>query len=159
MRVFIFYLLSTYMNLQEQIQADIIVAMKAKENKKLTTLRGLTAAIKNAIIDHDGDFTNEDTEKIVARQVKQLKDAMKDFEAGGREDLVEQNKIEISVLETYLPEQMSDEELQEIVSQVIFETGASSPADMGKIMGKVMAKVQGKADGNKVKEAVLVLLK
>ncbi|MBT7928912.1 GatB/YqeY domain-containing protein [Candidatus Peregrinibacteria bacterium] len=147
------------MNLQEQIQADIIVAMKAKENKKLTTLRGLTAAIKNAIIDHDGDFTNEDTEKIVARQVKQLKDAMKDFEAGGREDLVEQNKIEISVLETYLPEQMSDEELQEIVSQVIFETGASSPADMGKIMGKVMAKVQGKADGNKVKEAVLVLLK
>jgi len=142
------------MTLQETIQQDIITAMKAKDADRLSTLRNLSAAIKNEIIDHKGDFTDTDVEKIVARQIKQLKDAITDFSAGGREDLVEQNEREIGVIEVYLPVQMSDDELGQIVADTIAETGMSTKADMGKLMGAVMAKVQGKADGNRVKDAV-----
>ncbi|PIR02940.1 MAG: hypothetical protein COV60_02975 [Candidatus Magasanikbacteria bacterium CG11_big_fil_rev_8_21_14_0_20_43_7] len=147
------------MSLQEQIQKDIIVAMKAKDAGTLSTLRNLSAAIKNAIIDHNGEFTDADTQGIVTRQVKQLKDAMKDFEAGGRADLVSQNRKEISVIEVYLPQQISDDELHAIVADTIAETEAHGPSDMGKVMGSLMGKVQGKADGNRVKSAVMAVLK
>lgn len=146
------------MNLQEQIQADMITAMKAKEADTVTTLRGLNAAIKNVMIDHDGEFTDADVEKVVARTVKQLNEANKDFASGGRDDLVEQNKKEIALLEKYLPEQMTDEELSKIVAETIEQTGMDTKADMGKLMGAVMGKVQGKADGNRVKNAVMAQL-
>ena len=146
------------MSLQEQIKADMITAMKAKEADKVTVYRNVTSAIKNKMIDHDGEFTDDDAQKVIATLVKQLKDANKDFASGGRDDLVEQNNAEIAILEAYLPEQMSDEELTAIVAEVISQTGASTKADMGKVMGAVMGKVQGKADGNRVKEAVMLQL-
>jgi uncharacterized protein YqeY len=142
------------MTLQETIQQDIITAMKAKDADTLSTLRNLSSAIKNEMIDHKGDFTDSDVEKIVARQIKQLKDAITDFSAGGRTDLVEQNEREIGIIKRYLPAQMADDELSRIVTETIAETGMNTKADMGKLMGAVMAKVQGKADGNRVKEAV-----
>ena len=146
------------MMLQEQIKADMITAMKAKNSDTVTTLRGLISAIKNAIIDHDGDFSDTDVEHVVVRMVKQLKDARNDFAAGGRDDLVEQNNTEIALLEVYLPTQMSDTDLDDIIAETIEQTGMNTKADMGKLMGAVMGKVQGKADGNRVKDAVMVQL-
>ncbi len=144
------------MSLQEQIKTDLITAMKARESDTVTTLRGLQAAIKNEMIDHKGDeFTDADTEKVVARLVKQLKDANKDFTSGGRQDLVDKNNTEIAILKVYLPEQMEDDELAAIVADTIAQTGMNTKADMGKLMGAVMGKVQGRAEGNRVKNAVM----
>lgn len=146
------------MLLQERIQKDTIVAMKARDTNTLSTLRNLSSEIKNAIIDHKGEFTDADTESIVIRQVKQLKDAIKYFEAGGRMDLVEQNIREIATLERYLPEQTQDEELHSIVAESISIIGAKSTADIGKVMAMVMGRVRGRADGNRVREVVVSLL-
>ncbi len=147
------------MTLQEQIKADMIVAMKAKEPEKVMVYRNINAAIKNKMIDHEGDeFTDEDGQKVIASLAKQLKDANKDFASGGRDDLVEQNNKEIAIMEVYLPEQMSDEELHKIVIETVAQAGTVTKTDMGKLMGAVMEKVQGKADGNRVKEAVLAQL-
>lgn len=146
------------MSLQAQIKADMITAMKARESDKVTVYRNVTSAIKNSMIDHTGEFTDADVQQVIATFVKQLKDANKDFASGGREDLVAQNNAEIAILEVYLPEQMSDDELNAVVADVIAETGASSTADMGRVMGAVMGKVAGKADGNRVKDAVMQTL-
>lgn len=142
----------------EQIQADMIVAMKAKDASRLAVLRNALSAIKNAQIDAQKPLTDAEIQGVVATMVKQLKDAMKDFDAGGRADLVEQNRQEIAVLEQYLPAQMSDDELLGIVEQVLADTGAKTPADIGRVMGSAMAAVAGKADGNRVKEMVMARL-
>ncbi len=147
------------MTLQEQIKADMITAMKAKESEKVTVYRNIAAAIQNKMIDHTGDqFTDGDVQKVVASLAKQLKDANKDFATGGRDDLVQQNNKEIAIMESYLPAQMSDEELNSIVAETVAAAGEVTKADMGKLMGAVMGKVQGKADGNRVKAAVMALL-
>jgi len=148
------------MTLQERVQADIITAMKAKDAPTLQTLRQLSAAIKNAIIDHTGEFTDEDVVAVVSRQVKQLKDAIKDFAAGGRDDLVKQNEKEIAVLEVYLPEQLSDEELTALVKESVAETGALSPSDMGKVMGAVMgksARSRGESSSRKITPLIRIM--
>ncbi len=146
------------MSLKETLLQDQIQAMKNKESDRLTTLRMVLAAIKNTEIDSKEELDDEKIQGIIATQVKQLKDALKDFETGGRSDLIEKTKTEISLLETYLPEQMSDEELKTIVSETLSQVGASSPADLGKVMGAVMGKVKGKADGNRVRSIAMELL-
>ena len=98
------------MSIKQNIQDAQKEAMKSKDSDKLSTLRQIWSAIKNAEIDSSGELSDEKVQEIIARQVKQLRDAMSDFEKGGREDLVEQNKKEIELLETYLPAQMSDED-------------------------------------------------
>lgn len=147
------------MTVQEQLKADLIVAMKAKESEKVTVYRNILSEIKNKMIDHsEEEFTDEDVQKVIASFAKKLHDANKDFLAGGRQDLVDQNNKEIAIMELYLPAQMSDDELQRIVAETIAETGMNTKADMGKLMGSVMGKVQGKADGNRVKDAVMAQL-
>ena len=136
--------------------------MKAKEEQKLSTLRLLSSAIKNQIIEKGADKESElddpDVVKIIKSQIKQLKDAMVDFEKAGRTELAEANKKEIELLGVYLPEEISEEELRKIVEQKVSELGEVTSNDFGKVMGVVMKEVGDRADGGMVKKVVQELL-
>lgn len=130
-------------------------ALKQKEEAKLATLRMLWAVIRNQEIEKGHkELTDEEVQKVVAMQIKQLKDAAVDFAKGNRQDLVEKSEAEIKVLQVYLPKQMTEAELKILVEKVIKDSGLSGMQATGKIMGLVMKEVKGQADGNRVKEAV-----
>ncbi|OGH83427.1 MAG: glutamyl-tRNA amidotransferase [Candidatus Magasanikbacteria bacterium RIFOXYC2_FULL_40_16] len=141
------------MTLRSEIQEKQYDAMKKGDAERLSIMRLLNSAIKNEEIELRRDLNDEEAQAVVGRQVKQLKDALKDFEAGGRKDLMDKTQKEIEILEEYLPEQMSDEKLEEIVGKII-EQMSAGPQDVGKVMGAVMKEVKGQADGNKVREIV-----
>lgn len=147
------------MPLKSIIEQDKNNALKEKNEAKLSTLRMLWSEIKNTEINKQHEISDEEVLEIIFRQVKQLKEAAKEFESGGRSDLAEKNEVEISVLKIYLPEQISDEELEKKVKEVIAETGSFSKQDFGKVMGMVMGKVKDQADGGRVKEIVGKMLK
>ena len=142
------------MSLREKIQQEQRQAMKAKDEQKLSVLRMIWASVRNAEIDKKSELNDEEVLKLISRQVKQSKDALKDFESGNRSDLINKTKKELEFLKSYLPEQMSDEELEKIVKSVIDSIENLSPSDIGTIMGSVMKEVKGQADGNRVKEFV-----
>mgnify|MGYP004005592091 CR=1 FL=1 len=144
------------MSLRQEIFSARDNAMKTKNTAALSTLRILCSEIKNAEIDKKSDLDDAEVQKIIARQVKQLKDAVKDFSAGGREDLVAQNMDEIALMKKYLPEELSDAAIQEYVDAVIADLG--DDVDMGRAMGAVMKRVAGKADGSRVRELVQKIL-
>ncbi|MBT4120523.1 MAG: GatB/YqeY domain-containing protein [Candidatus Magasanikbacteria bacterium] len=146
------------MSLRADITERQTEAQKSKDELRLSVLRMLWSEIKNIEIDKKKELDDKEIQQIVARQIKQLKDANKDFSSAGRDDLVSKNEAEIKILEEYLPEQMGDEELTKIIESVISETGANEPGDIGKVMGAVMKKAQGQADGNKVRELASHLL-
>jgi hypothetical protein len=151
------------MSLKAQIENDLSQALKNKEGR-LSVLRMLKSALQNAVIEKRAKVTApeggvvelEDKEilDIIRRQVKQTKDALNDFATGGRTDLAEQAKTELTVLEAYLPAGLPEAELIKVVDEAIAELQATGPGDMGKVMGLVMKKTAGTADGNKVKELV-----
>ncbi|MDQ0339633.1 uncharacterized protein YqeY [Caldalkalibacillus uzonensis] len=142
------------MSLAEQLNSDMKQAMKNKEKTRLSVIRMVKAALKNEEIKLGRALTDEDVLTVLSREMKQRKESLQEFEKAGRDDLVETLKEEISVLETYLPEQMSEDELRQLVSDTITEVGAVSKADMGKVMGAIMPKVKGKADGALVNRLV-----
>jgi len=142
------------MSLNKQIMEDMKQAMKDKNAEKLVMLRLLRSEIKNVEIDH-GEQDDAGVQKIVAKLLKQWNDAKSDYEKGGRDDLVKEAESKIVVLESYLPEQMSDDELKKIVKEVIDQSGQTQ---VGPIIGQVMKKVAGKADGGKVSQLVKELL-
>lgn len=146
------------MSLVAQLQQDQLQARKDKDQDRLSILQVVLADLKNEAINTGKELTDAEAESVIARQVKKLRDGLKDFESAGRSDLAEDAKQEIDVLETYLPEQLSDDELKNTVSEVISQVGATSPSDMGKIMGAVMSRVKGQADGNRVRAIVQELL-
>lgn len=133
-------------------------ALKNKNNATLSTLRLLKSAIKNKQIDLQHELSDEEILGVIRTQVKQLKDGLVSFISAGREDLSSQARAEITVLENYLPKQISDEELTEIVKKTLEETGAKTKQEMGKAIGAVMKSVQGRADGTRVKHLVESLL-
>lgn len=114
----------------------------------------INSALKNKQIDLGRELTDEDVLAVIKTMVKQGKDALADFQSAGRDDLIAKQKEEIEYLETFLPEQMSDEVLEGLVISAIRELEASEPSDMGKVMGLVMKNAQGRADGNRVREIV-----
>ena len=138
----------------KEIQADIITAMKAKDKVKRDTLRMVVSALKNLQIDLQRDLTEEDIETALGTEAKKRREAAKAFRDGDRIELAEGEEAELNVIEGYLPEQISDEELEAIVVEVIASSGARSKSDMGKVMGQVMPKVKRKCDGNRVRVAV-----
>lgn len=150
------------MSLQSKINQDITEALKAKDEAKLSTLRLLSAAMKNLAIEKglkkDAELEDADTVRVVKSQIKQLKDAMADFEKAGRDDLASQNKNEIGFLSEYLPEEMGEDELRKIVEQKIKELGEVNTKDFGKVMGVVMKEIGDRADGAMVKKLVQELL-
>lgn len=141
-----------------QIQDDMKQALKAGEKKRLGTLRMLLAAVKNETIEKRSELTEEDILTVIQREIKQRKNSIEEFKKGNRDDLVQETEAELSILEAYLPQQLSDEELTELVKQVAAEVNATSAKDMGKLMGKLMPQVKGKADGTRVQATVKKIL-
>ncbi|MHB8172801.1 MAG: GatB/YqeY domain-containing protein [Thermincolia bacterium] len=144
------------MSLKDQLVEDMKAAMKDKEAGKLrlSVIRMVRAAIKNAEIDKRKEFNDEEVIEVVAREVKQCRDAIEEYRKANREDIVEQFQEEIKVLLHYLPEQMSVEEITAIVHEIITRVGAKDQKDMGKVMGALMPKVKGRADGKMVNQIV-----
>jgi uncharacterized protein len=143
------------MSLLDRLNDDMKQAMKNKEKDKLSVLRMLKAALQNEAIKLGKSQLSEDEElTVLSRELKQRKDSLQEFENAGRADLVEKTKAEMEIVQLYMPKQLTEEELLEIVKQTIAEVGASSKADMGKVMGAIMPKVKGKADGSLVNKLV-----
>ncbi|MGN7783338.1 GatB/YqeY domain-containing protein [Niabella sp. 22666] len=148
------------MSLEQTINADIKTAMLAKDANALTSLRAVKAAILLAKTAEGakGELSTDDETKIVQKLVKQRKDSLEIFEQQNRADLAEKERQEIAVIEKYLPAQLSPEELKAALQQIIAETGASSPADMGKVMGAASKALSGKAEGKAISTMVKELL-
>jgi uncharacterized protein YqeY len=141
--------------LNDQILADLKAAMLAKDNLRRDTLRMLKAAIEYAKIEQKKEqLADADVLAVIKKQVKQRQDSIDGFEKGGRTDLADKEKAEMAVLKSYLPEELSPAQLEEIVAGVIAELGASTKADMGKVMKAAQAKVAGRADGRAVSQLV-----
>ncbi|MFA4954995.1 MAG: GatB/YqeY domain-containing protein [Patescibacteria group bacterium] len=145
------------MTLSQQIENDLKESMKAREEHRLSTLRMVRAAFKNKQIDLGHELTDEEAQAVMRTMLKQYKDALTDFTSAGRSDLAERQAEEIKLIETYLPQQMSEDELTKICQDAITELGAA-PSDLGKAMGVVMKKLAGRADGNKVREIMQKIL-
>lgn len=134
------------MNLVETLDKEIIEAMKAKDSVRLATLRGVKGAMKLQSIDHKKEINDELLIDVVSKEIKTRNESIKEFEKGGRQDLIDKTEEEIKVLSKYLPEQLSEEEIINIINQVFEEVNPSGIKDMGKVMGIVTPKVKGKAD-------------
>ncbi|RNA68862.1 GatB/YqeY domain-containing protein [Alteribacter keqinensis] len=143
------------MDLQKQLNEDMKQAMKNKEKQRLVVIRSVKSALQNEQIKQGKELTEDEALTVLGREMKQRKESLQEFEKANRDDLVAKIKAEMEVLETYLPEQLSDDELQKIVDETIVQVGASSKSDMGKVMGAIMPKVKGKADGNQVNRLVV----
>src|SRR5712671_1266328 len=138
------------MTLQERVDSDLKEAMRAKDTRKLGVLRMLKSALKYTAIAKSGaeaELTDAEAVQVIRKQVKQRQDSIESFEKGGRAELAAKEKEELAILQSYLPQGMSADEISKIVRETIAEVGASSKAQMGAVMKAVQAKVAGRADG------------
>ena len=134
------------MTLSEKIQKDLVVAMKSKDELRLSVLRGIKSAIQYKETEKIRTIDENESIQLLQTLVKQRKESITQFESGGRADLVAKEQAELVVLQAYLPAQMSEAEIDALIAEAVAATGASSIKDMGKVMGIVKAKAQGKAD-------------
>ena len=132
--------------LKDQLTSDQKAAMKAGDKPRLGTIRLIMAAIKQQEVDTRKDLTDDDVIAILTKMVKQRRDSVEQYTNAGRTDLAAQEDAEIAIIEHYLPEQLSAEEIAAIIDEVIAATGASGPQDMGKVMGQLKGKLAGRAD-------------
>jgi len=148
------------MSLEEKIMTDLKAAMLAKDEKSLRSLRAIKAAILNAKTAEGagGTLKEEDEIKLLQKLVKQRRDSLEIFTRQNRQDLAQKEKEEIEIIEKFLPKQLDGPELKEIIAGIIKESGASSPADMGKVMGLANKQLAGKADGKTISGIVKELL-
>jgi uncharacterized protein len=143
------------MSLQAQIVSDLTAAMKAKDAERLSALRMVKANLMNRQIEKGSELTDEEVTKALQTLVKQRRDSIEQYEKAGRNELAQKEQAEISVIETYLPQAASAEEIDSAIAAAVSETGASSMKDMRAVMKNAMAKLAGKsADGRLVSEAV-----
>ncbi len=140
--------------LKERIESDLKEAMKASDSLRVSTLRLIKSAIKNKEIDKGSSLGDDEVIQVLSSLVKQRRESVEMYQKAGRKDLAEKEEAEIKIIQSYMPEQLSDEEIREVIAEAIKETGATSMKDMGKVMKTVMAKVKGRADGKKVNEMV-----
>ena len=138
------------MTLKSQIQDDMKTSMKAGDKDRLKVVRLMLAAIKQIEVDERIELDDAAVLNVIGKMVKQRRDSISQFQDGGREDLANIELAEIAILEKYLPEQLSDSELDALISKAIKDSGAASVRDMGKVMGLVKAGAQGRADMGKV---------
>ena len=148
------------MSLEQKVMADLKTAMLAKDEKSLRSLRAIKAAILLAKTSEGagGEIKEEDEIKLLQKMIKQRKDSLEIYKTQHREDLAQKEEEEISVIEKFLPKQISADELKTILQKIIADTGASSPADMGKVMGIASKQLAGKADGKTISTTVKELL-
>jgi uncharacterized protein YqeY len=146
------------MSIQERIIANIKEAMKAKDKEKLLVLRSLKAKLMEKEIserkDGEAKLSDEQAVEVLMKAAKQRKESIDQFEEGGREDLAENEKKELALIEEYLPEMMDEEEVRKVVQEKIKALSASGPEHMGKVMGPLMGQLKGKADGSLVSKIV-----
>ena len=148
------------MELEKQIQADMVSAMKAKEAVRLASLRAIKAAILLAKTAEEatGEVSDQDIVKLIQKLVKQRKESAEQYNAAGRPELAENELAEAAYMEVYLPKQLSETELEAELSKIIAEVGASKPSDMGKVMGVATKRLAGLADGRAISATVKKLL-
>jgi len=142
------------MALMDQLNEDMKAAMKNKDKFKLSVIRMIRSAIKYAEIESKTALSDEQVLEVLTREAKQRRESLQEYEKAGRDDLVEKVKTELEIIQSYLPEQLSEEELRKVIQDVIREVGAAGKKDMGKVMGTVMPKVKGRADGKIINQIV-----
>jgi len=142
------------MTLGTKIAEDMKAAMKAREAQRLSGIRLLLAAIKQREVDERKSLSDAEVIAVIERMIKQRRDSIAQFQAAGRQDLVDQETFELNLLSAYLPKQLSDDQIAQEVGEAIAQTGAKGAADMGKVMGALKGKLSGRADMGKVSALV-----
>lgn len=146
------------MSLKEKISEDMKAAMRARESEKLATIRLINAAIKQREVDERIELNDEQVLSVVEKMIKQRKDSITQFEAGGRQDLADKEKSELEILAAYMPAQLSDDAIRAEVQAAVAQAGAAGPQDMGKVMGVLKGKLAGRADMTAVSAMVKAAL-
>lgn len=136
--------------IKQRISDDVKNAMRSKDKERLATLRMITAAIKQKEVDERADLDDEQVLTVLDKMAKQHRDSIEQYQKAGRDDLVAKETSELEVVTSYLPEQLSEEEIRQIIKETIEATGASSMQDMGNLMGQLKPRLQGRADMGKV---------
>jgi uncharacterized protein YqeY len=147
-----------YMSIKDMLNRDMKAALKQGEKQRLSVIRMARSAVLYAEKDRLHELDDEEVVEVLSREVKKRKDDIDEYERLGRNDIARELKYETEVLLSYLPQQLSDDEVEEIVRQTIFEVGANSVKDIGKVMSAVMPKVKGRADGSVINTLVKKLL-
>jgi len=143
------------LSILERLEKDMVKAAKARDAERLGVIRFVRSRAKNRQIELRRDLKDEDVTEVLARIAKQHRESIAQFTEGGRDELVESEKRQLAIVEEYLPEQLGEAEIEDILTEVIAETGASGPGDMGTVMKAVMPRVKGRADGKLVKSLVV----
>lgn len=145
-------------NLTEKIRTDLTAAMKAQEKERLSVIRMLQSAVKNEQINVGHELSDEEAMSVIRKAVKQRQDSIEQYSNAGRTELADKERAEMEILRTYLPAELSEEELETGLREIIASTGAQSKKDLGKVMKEATARFKGRVDGKKVQEAVSRLL-
>jgi hypothetical protein len=140
--------------LRDKIAQDMRDAMKARDAVRVAALRMLMASVKNTEVEKRHDLSDDEVLDVVTKEAKRRRESIEAFQQGGRNDLVEKESAELTILEAYLPERLSDDELARMVDEAIAETGATTPKQMGDVMKALMPKLRGRADGGQVSALV-----
>lgn len=146
------------MSLMDRLYDDMKTAMKNKDKSKLSVIRMLISSVKYAEIEKKSSLSDDQIIDVLSREIKQRRDSLQEFEKANRTDLVEKTKEELIIIQDYLPEQLTEEEVKKIVQETVQEMGAKDKSEMGKVMSAVMPKVKGKADGKMINKLVMEIL-
>ncbi len=146
------------MGIKERLLEDMKEAMRKKDKLRLSTIRMLRSLIKNAEIDKRAELSEDEIYELLSKYAKQRREAIELYERGGRKDLVEKEKAELAIVESYMPQQLSEEQLTVIIKETIQELKANGPKDLGKVMKALMPKIKGRADGSVASRLVKKLL-
>jgi uncharacterized protein len=144
--------------LTEKVRSDMTAAMKAQEKERLSTLRMLQSSLKNEQINSGHELSDEEAMTVIRKAVKQRMDSIEQFTKAGRNELAEKERAEMELLKTYLPAELSDDEVEQGLREIIATTGAQSKKDLGKVMKEATARYKGRVDGKKIQEIVSRLL-
>jgi uncharacterized protein YqeY len=134
------------MSLKDRIQQDVKDAMRAKDKSRLAAIRLITAAIKQREVDERVELDDSQVTAVLDKMAKQRRESISQFEKAGRDDLIAQEVMELEIIQSYLPEQLGEEEINALIDSTLQDTGATSIKDMGKVMGQLKPKLQGRAD-------------
>lgn len=144
--------------LAEKVRADMTAAMKAQEKERLSTLRMLQSALKNEQINVGHELSDEEAMTVIRKAMKQREDSIEQYTNAGRTELAEKERSEMELLKTYLPPELTEEEVETGIREIIASTGAQSKKDFGKVMKEATARFKGRVDGKKIQEIVQRLL-
>ncbi len=145
-------------SLKDKLKNDLKDAMKTKNTLKRDTIRFLMSALKQVEVDERRELSDEDIVKIIQKSAKQREDSMNQYKNAGRDDLYQKESNELKILKEYLPKQMGDDELKDIIKNIILKTGANSIKDIGKVMGAAIKECSGKADGKRINKIAKEML-